>query len=68
MMQEESMELSLAIFKKRRGETDQVIEDIHEEFADVLIMVEQCKTILDGSKVQKWIDFKINRLSERLSK
>lgn len=67
MLQEECMELAMAIHKfYRRDLSDEHKAKIEDEFADVLIMSEQAKLILDMDNVQKRIDFKIDRLKKRL--
>ena len=67
MLQEESMELAMAIHKfYRRDFSAEGMRKIEDEFADVLIMSEQAKLILNMDNVQKRIDFKIDRLKKRL--
>lgn len=81
MFIEESAELVKAILKYRRMETKALknlyedysaemmvlLDDIAEEIADCLITIEQLKMIFDcGGEVNKQIEYKINRLKERL--
>lgn len=68
MLQEECMELSVAIHKyQTREKSSSNMEKIYDEFADVLIMCEQAKKLLDMNEVQLKIDFKINRLNDRIN-
>lgn len=62
---EEMSELTKEICKFNRGKVD--IPAIAEEIADVTIMLEQLKLIFGcGDEVDKQIDYKIKRLSERM--
>ena len=73
---EEMRELTKAILKNRRiwrfgseEELKKQVENIVEEAADVLITVAQVIMMYDHKgKVQDIVDFKINRLQERLEK
>lgn len=73
---EEMSELTKAILKNRRiwrfgseEELKKQVENIVEEAADVLITVVQVIMMYDHKgKVQDIVDFKINRLQERLEK
>lgn len=73
---EEMSELTKAILKNRRiwrfgseEELKKQVENIVEEAADVLITVAQVIMMYDyEGKVQDIVDFKINRLRERLEK
>ena len=73
---EEMSELTKAILKNRRiwrfgseEELKKQIGNIVEEAADVLITVVQVIMMYDNEgKVQDIVDFKINRLRERLEK
>lgn len=69
MLQEECMELAMAIHKYRtRDSSVENLRKIYDELADVLIMSEQAKRILEESDIQERIDFKINRLTDRINK
>lgn len=66
MVIEECSELIQAISKNKRGKNNR--QNIAEEIADVEIMLEQLKIIMDicNTEVEIWKQFKINRLSEKL--
>jgi hypothetical protein len=66
---EECSELTKALLKMRRSETDSNVlrADIIEEIADVSIMLEQLKIIFDCEKeVSKEIEYKLNRQIKRM--
>ena len=67
---EECAELIQAINKWRRSKdlesTKDAVEHLAEETADVIIMMEQLKIIIGEHKVKWFIDFKLQRLAERL--
>ena len=66
---EECSELTKALLKMRRSETDSNVlrTDIIEEIADVSIMLEQLKIIFDCEKeVSREIEYKLNRQIERM--
>lgn len=67
---EECAELIQAINKWRREkgwvERKDALDHLAEEAADVIIMMEQIKIILGETKINWWIDFKLQRLAERL--
>ena len=68
MLQEECMELAIAIHKyQTREKSSSNMEKIYDEFADVLIMCEQARKLLDMNEVQLKIDFKISKLNDRIS-
>lgn len=65
---EEMSELIKELCKYKRGKPNS-ISNIKEEIADVYIMLRQMKMMFDLSsedKIQSHIDFKVNRLEERL--
>ncbi len=70
---EEMSELTKALCKERRcglgqGSRAQAHANIIEEIADVVIMLAQLLIIFDKDKeIQKEIDYKLNRLAERLA-
>lgn len=76
MVIEEALELALAILKHRRavreGYPSKVLsrrDNVVEESADVRIMLEQVNMMFDcEEEVQEQIEFKVNRLKERLNK
>ena len=67
---EECAELIQAINKWRRAQNRESIKDavdhLAEEAADVIIMMEQIKIMVGEPKVNWWIEFKLQRLEERL--
>lgn len=68
VMAEECSELIKAILKVvSRGKKDKE-EDIVEELADVIIMANQLVYIYGEERVKKHIEFKMNRVRERLEK
>lgn len=75
MVIEEALELALAILKHRRAvkfqpeKIQQRRENVIEESADTKIMLEQVNIMFDCEKeVEGQVEFKINRLNERLNK
>ncbi len=70
MIQEECIELALAIQKLRRKgylssiETEQVIDKI----AGIKIMIRQAEKLFNSDKINARVSFKIERLKERLDK
>lgn len=60
-------ELTKAIIKNRRYRNFETYENLCEELADVLIMMEQLLMSLDGDKVQGYINSKIERLEKRIN-
>ena len=63
---EEMAELTKAIIKNRRYRTFSTLENLYEELADVLIMMEQILMSLDKDWVQVYINQKLERLNERM--
>lgn len=67
---EECAELIQAINKWRMAQNRESIKDavdhLAEEAADVIIMMEQIKIMVGEPKVNWWIEFKLQRLEERL--
>jgi NTP pyrophosphatase (non-canonical NTP hydrolase) len=72
MMQtiEEAAELIQAINKWIRAEgTEEIkyaVQHLAEETADLKIMLEQLTIMIGEHRVKWWVDFKIDRLEERL--
>jgi NTP pyrophosphatase (non-canonical NTP hydrolase) len=67
MVAEEMSELQKEICKYKRGKKNQ--EEMTDEIADVLIMIEQLSIIcgITIDSVRERIDYKIDRLEERLN-
>lgn len=61
---EELAELQQALSKDRRG----LKHNVEEEIADVKIMLWQLELMYDNSKIEEWINKKINRLDRRVRK
>lgn len=67
MMIEEMSELTKALLKHRRKESEKTLDNILEEIADVQIMLDQMKLIHDdGKATDKYRDVKLLRLAARL--
>ena len=66
--QEEAAELIVAISKYERFKTDQCKEALIEEMADVLLMIEQLKILLNINEIdiEHWISLKIYRQESRI--
>ena len=69
MIKEECMELALAIQKLGRVRGDKVTKylAVIDEIADVKIMIEQAQRLFPQNLINERVDFKMNRLKERLS-
>jgi phosphoribosyl-ATP pyrophosphohydrolase len=63
-MQEESIELSLALHRYMTTKAD--VNDVIDEIADVIIMMEQAKIIFGEQKIKERIIFKMDRLKQRI--
>lgn len=59
---EELAELQQALSKDLRGKDN----NVEEEIADVYIMLMQLELMYDKTKIEEWIDKKIDRLDKRL--
>lgn len=59
---EEMSELILALCKELNHETN----NVEEEIADVIIMIEQLKLIYDNNNIDKHISYKLKRLKNRM--
>lgn len=71
MLFEEIAELQNAVCKYLRGRCDKKTKNnVIEEIADVFIIIEQFKIMFDlaDDSIQEAINFKMNRLSERVEK
>jgi NTP pyrophosphatase (non-canonical NTP hydrolase) len=66
MMKEECLELALELQRMERQREDR--HKIVDEIADVIIMMEQAKIIFGEALIQSRIDFKMERLRQRLEK
>jgi len=68
MVQEECLELALAIRKYRREPNEKRFEEFIDEVADVTIMVNQMENV-EGWKelIDERIAFKLNRLNDRIT-
>ncbi|MGN1105692.1 MAG: hypothetical protein ACI4RH_03510 [Huintestinicola sp.] len=65
---EELCELLIALHKYKRAPSADKISNVSEEIADVLIMIEQMKHLLNikESDIQEIIDYKLFRQMQRL--
>lgn len=64
---EELAELQQALCKYLVGPVDaDMLANIHEELADVSIMLNRMKLIFDPTAIQDWKDVKLDTLAERL--
>ena len=68
MIEEECIELTLALQKLKRVRSDKQkkINNVIDEIADVSIMIAQAKIIFDEKLINERIEFKMNRVKERL--
>lgn len=76
-VQEEAIELSLAIRKYKRaqlaiaytkeGEFETRTNELISEIADVIIMTQQCRLIFDDKAIQAEIDRKLIRQRQRIN-
>ena len=68
MIEEECIELALALQKLKRVRSDKQkkINNVIDEIADVSIMIAQAKIIFDEKLINERIEFKMNRVKERL--
>ena len=68
MIIEECLELALALqkMKRLRGDKEQKYKNTIDEIADVKIMIRQAERIFDSELINQRVDFKMNRLKERL--
>jgi NTP pyrophosphatase (non-canonical NTP hydrolase) len=68
LIEEECLELALALqkLKRKRGSEIDKYNAIIDEIADVKIMIEQAQIIFSQDEINKRVDYKMNRLRERL--
>lgn len=69
MIIEECLELALALqkMKRIRGDKEQKYRNTIDEIADVKIMIRQAEKLFDSKFINERVDFKMNRLKERLN-
>ena len=65
---EEMGELTQALMKFRHGPTVQRSDHIHEEFVDVMVVMEQIRLTLKARLLEEWKVNKLARLEERITK
>ena len=70
MIQEEAQELALALQQSRRKSKDKALmrAKVIDELADMHIMLAQADIIFDPHAITERINFKMDRLVERLEK
>lgn len=66
MIQEECLELSLAIQKLFRDWNTETFEAVIDEIADVEIVLAQAEMLFPEDRIQERVDFKMKRLEKRL--
>lgn len=68
MIEEECLELALAIqkLKRKRGIVVDKVFNICDEIADCKIMLRQAEKIFDKQLIDERVRFKMNRLKDRL--
>lgn len=64
---EECAELTQAIMKLRWGWSDDKLDHVQEELADVLIMARQLRVMLGADDIDEIINQKLNRQIERIA-
>lgn len=69
LLQEECIELALAIQKYKRpgGDSSQKFADLIDEIADVRIMIEQAYLLFDRDLINERVQYKLERLEKRLN-
>lgn len=65
-MQEECLELALALSRRKCQTKKKDESEIYSELADVKIMLAQMEIIYSKEKINKMIDYKIERLKRYL--
>ena len=68
MLQEECIELALAIRKMQRGSSQKNFEAFIDEVADVQIMIEQVRSMGWDKQIDERVEYKINRLQKTMQK
>jgi len=69
MIQEECIELALAIQKYKRvklGASKPIYNNVIDEIADVKIMIAQAELIFDSEAINDRVKFKMDRLEKRI--
>jgi predicted nucleic-acid-binding protein len=66
-LEEELVELLLVLKHMNKDETDERVNDVVDEIADVYILIYQSFNIFDRKKIAERIVFKQNRLDKRIS-
>lgn len=66
MLIEEMAELTQALLKVRRGK-EGALDNLHEEIADVEIVLSQIKIKCNQPLLKAWKDRKLQRLEEKLN-
>ena len=68
MIIEECLELALALqsLKRKSKDRQETLKNVIDEIADVKIIIEQACIIFPRAEIYARIDFKMNRLAERL--
>jgi len=67
MIKEECLELALALQKFKRNPTEDNVDNVIDEIADVTIMIQQAKIMFPTNMIQERIEYKMERLKFRLS-
>jgi NTP pyrophosphatase (non-canonical NTP hydrolase) len=69
MIEEECLELALAIHKSKRKSSsfDESIDNIIDEIADVSIIIQQAYLMFPMDKINERIEYKMERLKNRLN-
>lgn len=66
MVQEECAELIVAISHYLRDKNDKNFENLAEEMADVYIMIQQGMMIVGSEPIERFTNFKLKRVKEKL--
>lgn len=70
MLEEECIELALALqkLKRTRGDIGLKIANVIDEIADVKIMIQQAELMFDIDAINERVNFKMSRLTNRIEK
>ena len=65
---EELAELAMALHHyKKHPESEDILDNVHEEMADVYIMIQQLMHLIDPKyETMGWVEHKLNRQTERI--
>ena len=68
MIEEECIELALALKKlrRKRGDMGLKMANVIDEIADVKIMIQQAELMFDSNAIAERVAFKIQRLADRI--